>query len=211
MRGVASDEHASTLKSFGNQSEAGRPRPTRQYFEVDRSAYGRTKHRGRAIVGDLVFVLVRSQLGVERELALAVHRRHEGSAFTIERDIHPCGSVRNHAIEIRRAEVDGMHPTAEKIAHDLLVTQIFDSKGLPDRASWSVGADKIGGLYRERTSVGNVLDLRLNSARVLGKANEAPSKVDRNAGKFLGMPAQHLFDEFLRNPMRKFGDTPRTG
>jgi hypothetical protein len=115
------------------------------------------------------------------------------------------------AIEIGSTQVNGVHATTKEISHDLVISLVSQSKCLADRASRSIGADEIGCLYRQRPSVGNPLNLRLNSARVLGKANELTSKVDRNAWKLFGMPAQYLLNELLRNPVWKFGGAPRTG
>src|SRR5579883_97807 len=208
MRGVAGDEHTATLKSLGDERKTRCPCSTRQYFKVERGAYRCAKHRGGAPVRNLMFILVRPQLGVESEFTLAVHRGHEGAALTIERNIHPGRRVGNNAIKIRRAQVYRMHAAAEEVAQGFLVSHIVDSKRLAYRAARPVGADKIGCVHCASPSVGNPFDQSLNCVPALGKTNEAPAKIDGDAWKPFGMPAQDLLDEFLRDTVRKLCSAP---
>ena len=85
-------------------------------------------------VGDLVGVLVRTQLGVEGELVAAVHARHEGAALAVDRPVHPGARMRQHVVEFRAAEIDGEHPPAHEVAHHAALADVAEAERLARRA-----------------------------------------------------------------------------
>src|SRR6185437_2383717 len=88
------------------------------------------EHRESALRRDLAFDLVRPELRVKGEFALAVDCRHESAAVGVEGDVHPGRGMRHDAIELGRAQIEREHAPAEEVADGTFLAGIAQSQRL---------------------------------------------------------------------------------
>ncbi len=101
MHGVAAEQDAALPEFLRDQREAGVPARAADDLDIERHGESLVKHRDGLRVGNPAGAHVRLDLGVERELVAAVHRRHEGAALVVDRPVHPGARMRQHVVELR--------------------------------------------------------------------------------------------------------------
>ena len=92
---------------------------------------------------------MRAQLGMKGELALAVHRGHEGTAVTVEGYVHPSRGVRHLRVERGATQVDRIHASPHEIAHDAGFAGVPKPRLLAHEAAGAVGADQVAAAHLE--------------------------------------------------------------
>ncbi|MFM7069128.1 MAG: endonuclease/exonuclease/phosphatase family protein, partial [Actinomycetes bacterium] len=98
----------------GHQRVAGQPGRHGQDVDGDVQPTGTHEQRAGIVVRQRVDIGVVGQLGVEGELADAVHRHDEGALRGVHLHVHPSAVVGVEAVEVRRLQVHGQHaPTHE--------------------------------------------------------------------------------------------------
>ena len=105
-------------------------------------------------------------------------------------------------MEIRRAQIDGVHAPAHEVAYRGGLALVAKAEALTHLAARPVGGDEVIGLDLEARTIGDPLDAGPHAVALVGEVDEPHAIVDRGAGVFLGMAAQHRLDEFLRHAMR---------
>src|SRR5258706_7346118 len=203
MRRIAADEHAALGEVLGDERVPRGPRVARQHFYVERRADRLLDHRGGI---DTRFVLVGLDLRVEGELALAIDRRHERAPLAVEAHVHPGRRVRHTAIEVRHAAIDRVHAPADEVAHYARLAGIAPALRLAHEAARAIGADDVVGPDLDGCATLGGLGARLDVAAAGGKAGDAPAIAHRRDP--LGIAAQELLDELLRDAMRQLGRAP---
>src|SRR5260221_2347413 len=136
MRRIAADEHTALGEALGDERVPRGPRVACQHFYVERRADRLLDHGGGI---DARFVLVRLDLRVERELTLAIDRRHERAPLAIEADVHPGRRVRHAAIEVRHAAIDRVHASADEVAYHARLARVSPAFRLAHEAGLAIG------------------------------------------------------------------------
>jgi hypothetical protein len=104
--------------------------------------------------------------------------------------------------------MDGEHATSDEVAYHAAFADIAITERLARRTAAAIGTKDIGCAQPHLFAAVAALRIHLNSGPGLAQCDHSPAWPQCDRRQRGGLFSQHVFNEYLRDPMRQFSRAP---
>src|SRR5262249_55457535 len=102
----------------------------------------------------------------------------------------------------------GEHATSDEVPYHAAFAEIAITERLARRTAAAIGTQDIGCSQPHLFTAVAALRIHLNSGPGLAQSDHSPARPQCDRRQRGGLITQHIFNEYLRDPMRQFGRAP---